>query len=87
MTAVELGQMLMDPGRLVHVPVAYGVAEGWWFQVSRRILLVPRDPPEEPGLVEILAPVGELTLIVTEPILIVARITSHPADWAFVARV
>lgn len=87
MPAVELGQMLMDPGRLVHVPVAWSTVEGWWFQVSRRILLVPRDPPEEPGLVEILAPVGELTLIATEPILIVARITSHPADWAFVARV
>lgn len=85
---VEFGRELLDPKRHVHVPVAWGTVEGWWFQVSRRIFFVTKEAPDEPGLVELLAPpVDGLVLAASEPILIVARMTEHPSDWAFVARV
>ena len=86
--SVEFGRRLMDPGRRVHVPVVAGDVEGWWLQVSRRVYFVTKDTPDEPGLVEMLAPPGEgLAFVAGEPILIVARMTEHPSDWVFVARV
>jgi hypothetical protein len=87
MPPAELGRMLLDEQHQHHVPVACGTVDGWGFQVSRRIVLVPPNTPNEPGLVEILVPVGQLTLVATEPIVVVARVTSHPADWALAARI
>jgi hypothetical protein len=62
--------------------------EGWWFQVSRRIRFWTSDTPDEPTLLEPLAPAGDrIVLVAQEPMLIVARVTEHPSDWAFAARV
>jgi hypothetical protein len=86
--AVEFGRELADPERYVQVPVVAGEVGGWWIQVSRRVRLITKDTPDDPGLVEMLAPPGDgLALVAGEPILIVARMTAHPSDWAFVARV
>jgi len=85
---LEFGHRLMDPGRHTHVPVVAGGVDGWWVQVSRRGFIVTKNTPDEPGLVEGLAPPGDgLAVVAGEPILTVARITEHPSDWAFVARV
>ena len=85
---VELGRRLMDSGRHVHVPVVAGSVEGWWVQVSRRVFIVTNDTPDHPGLVELLVPPEDgMAIVAGEPILIVARMTAHPSDWAFVARV
>jgi hypothetical protein len=84
----EFGRRLMDAGRHTHVPVVAGWFEGWWLQVSRRIQIMTNDTPDDPGLVEMLAPPGNgLAVIAGEPILIAARMTEHPSDWVFAARV
>jgi hypothetical protein len=86
--AADLCRGLMDPGRQRCVRVVAGEIPGWWFQVSRRVFFVTRDTPDEPGLVEPLAPAQDgMCLVASEPILIVARVTEHPSDWVFVARV
>ena len=86
--ALEFGRELMDQGRHVQVPVATFGVGGWWVQLSRRIYFITKDTPDEPSLVELLMPPGDgLALVAGEPILIVARMTEHPSDWAFVARV
>jgi hypothetical protein len=85
---VEFARRLMDPGRHTHVPVVSASVEGWWIQMSRRICIVTKDTPDDPGLVEMLAPPGQgMAVVAGEPILVVARMTQHPSDWAFVARV
>lgn len=86
--ASELMGGLRDPANHVHVPVASGSFEGWWVQLSRRIQLVTKDTPDEPSLVEFLAPPRSGTALVAhEPVLILARMTEHPSDWVFVARI
>jgi hypothetical protein len=85
---LELGRGLMDPARRHYVPIMSAEAPGWWVQISRRVFFITKDTPDELGLVEQLAPAGDgLALVAGEPIMIVARITEHPADWVFVARV
>jgi hypothetical protein len=85
---VEFGRRLLDPNRYVVAPVIAGEVEGWVVQVSRRIQLMTQETPGDPGLVEQLAPVQDgMAVVADEPILIVARVTEHPADWAFMARV
>ncbi len=84
----ELARALLDPGLHVQVAVVEGGVEGWWFQVSRRICFWTRDTPDEPTLLEPLVPAGDgIVLVAQEPMLIVARVTAHPSDWAFAARV
>ncbi|MGA2514812.1 MAG: hypothetical protein ABSG37_14550 [Candidatus Limnocylindrales bacterium] len=84
----DLARALLDPGLHVQVEVVEGGVEGWWFQVSRRIRFWTSDTPDEPTLLEPLAPVGDgIVLVAQEPMLIVARVTEHPSDWAFAARV
>lgn len=86
---IEFLKLLMDPNYRVSVPIAAGVRGGWWFQITRRLVWVTEDTPDEQRL---LAPLidgtdGVRALAGVEPMLILARITSHPANWAFSARI
>ena len=85
----EFLRSLLDPSNHVHVPVAFGAGGGWWFQVARRLLWVTKAT-EEQRLLEPLFPDGDdglRALVAVEPLLIVGRITSHPADWAMAVRI
>lgn len=80
---------LVDPSYHVHVPVATGVGDGWWFQITRRLMWIT-PAADEQRLVEPLFPDADealRTLVAVEPLLIAARVTSHPADWAMAARI
>ena len=82
-------QELADPSCRVHVPVATGGGEGWWFQVTRRLLWVT-PAADEQRLVEPLFPDADRalrTLAAVEPLLIAGRVTSHPTDWAMAVRI
>lgn len=87
-----LFRRLMDPGVRFHVPVLYGLIDGWWYQISRRLIWVTNETEDEGRLLELLLDEavtgGEaIPLAATEPVLIVARMTRHPFDWAFTARI
>jgi len=80
---------LLDPSYHVHVPVATGAGDGWWFQITRRLLWITPDADEQ-RLVEPLFPDADealRTLVAVEPLLIAGRVTSHPADWAMAVRI
>lgn len=80
---------LTDPLNHVHVPVATAAADGWWFQITRRLLWITHAT-EEQRLVEPLFPDGDAALramVAVEPLLIFGRVTSHPADWAMAVRI
>jgi hypothetical protein len=80
---------VLDDSNHAHVPVGWGGGDGWWFQITRRILWVT-NATEELRLVEPLFPDGDdalRRLVAVEPLLIVARITGHPADWAMAVRI
>ncbi len=85
---LEFARQLMDSGRYTHVPVAKASVPGWWIQVSRRLAIVTNDTPNDPFLVELLAPPGDgLTVVAGEPTVIIAHMTTHPSDWAMAIRV
>jgi hypothetical protein len=83
---------LMDPSLRFHVPVLGVAIDGWWFQIARRLLWVTKEMEDEGRLVELVL-TGKtsdgkaLPLAATEPLLIVARMTQQPVDWAFAARI
>jgi len=80
---------LLDASNHVHVPIAEGASGGWWFQITRRLLWTT-EATEEQRLVESLIPDGDdalRALVAVEPLLIVGRIMSHPADWAMAVRI
>jgi len=89
---VELMRRVMDPAVRFSVPilgVSYG---GWWMQIARRLIWVTSETEDEGRLLELLldkTKTGSETapLAAVEPILIVARMTRQPADWAFTARI
>jgi hypothetical protein len=87
----ELARDLAKPGRRVLVPVAAAVFEGWWIQISRRLLVVTKETPDdERDLFELLTPLVDGPpglLAASEPRLIVARLTEHPVRWAMSARI
>ena len=83
-----LVRRLMEPHRLSFIPVGAAEFKGWWIQLSRRLVVITRESPDEAHLVEPLAPLGDWgVLAAAEPRLIVARLTEHPVTWAMVARV
>jgi hypothetical protein len=83
-----LVRRLMEPHRLSFVPIGAAEFSGWWIQLSRRLVVITRESPDEAHLVEPLAPLGDWgVLAAAEPRLIVARLTEHPVTWAMVARV
>ena len=88
----ELIRRIVDPAVRFSVPI-FGVSvNGWWIQLARRLVWVTSKTEDEGRLLELLlhkAKSGSETtpLAAVEPILIVARTTRHPADWAFTARI
>jgi hypothetical protein len=88
----ELLQRIANPAVRCHVPVVGVAIGGWWFQIARRLLWVTNEVEDEGRLVELLL-ADEATaakvppLAATEPVLIVARITRQPVDWAFTVRI
>lgn len=79
---------LINPSRRVHVPIASAHANGWWFQISRRLVWISRDSPDDQRLIEpLIVEPRPLPLAAVEPTLIVARLTSHPVDWAMSVRI
>lgn len=88
----QLLRRLTDPSLRFHVPVLGVAIEGWWFQIARRLLWVTNEMEDEGRLMELVLPVktsngATLPLAATEPLLIVARMTRQPVDWAFAARI
>ncbi|WP_327431727.1 hypothetical protein [Streptomyces sp. NBC_01236] len=88
---IELFRRVMDPAVRFHIPILALSINGWWIQIARRLIWVTSETEEEGRLFEML--LNETTsggnappLAATEPILIAARLTQSPADWAFTAR-
>ena len=79
---------MMDPAVRFHVPVLRASADGWWFQIARRLIWVTSETNNEGRLLELLLD-GATTsdevipLVATEPILIAAPMTQQPVEWAF----
>lgn len=89
---MELMRRVMDPSVRFSVPILGILVGGWWIQISRRLIWVTSETEDEGRLIELLLDKrrggGEVSpLAAVEPILIVARMTRQPADWAFTARI
>ena len=89
---MELMRRVMDPAVRFSVPILGVSVGGWWIQVARRLIWVTSETEDEGRLLELLldkTKTGSETapLAAVEPILIVARMTQQPADWAFTARI
>jgi len=89
---MELMRRVMDPAVRLSVPILGVSAEGWWIQIARRLIWVTSETEDEGRLIELLVDNrrtgGEVApLAAVEPILIAARMTRQPADWAFAARI
>ena len=88
----DLFRRVMDPMFRFYVPVLGEMANGWWFQIARRLIWVTSETNGDGRLVELLLD-GETTggeavpLVATEPVLIAAPMTRQPVEWAFTARI
>ena len=88
----DLFRRVMDPAVRFYVPVLGTSAEGWWFQIARRLIWVTSETNDEGRLLELLLD-GATTsdevvpLVATEPVLIAAPMTQQPVEWAFTARI
>ena len=83
---------MMDPAVRFYVPVLRASADGWWFQIARRLIWVTSETNDEGRLLEPLldgatASDEVIPLAATEPILIAAPMTQQPLEWAFTARI
>lgn len=89
---MELFRRVMDPAVRHTVPILGVAVDGWWIQVARRLIWVTNETEDEGRLMEPLldkATTGGdvIPLAAVEPILIIARMTRQPVDWAFTARI
>jgi hypothetical protein len=89
---MELMRRVMDPAVRLSVPILAVPVGGWWIQIARRLIWVTSETEDEGRLFELqfdkTMAGGEVApLAAVEPILIVARMTRQPADWAFTARI
>jgi hypothetical protein len=89
---LELMRRVMDPAVRFSVPILAFSAEGWWIQIARRLIWVTNETEHEGRLIELLLDNPKtggkpIPLAAVEPILIAARMTRQPADWAFTARI
>jgi hypothetical protein len=88
----DIMRRVMDPAVRYSVPILGVAVEGWWIQLSRRLVWVTTETEDEGRLFELLLN-GKMSgepaspLAACEPVLIVARMTEQPADWAFTARI
>jgi hypothetical protein len=88
----EIMRRVMDSAVRLSVPILGVYAEGWWFQIARRLIWITTETEDEGRLVELLLDKTRsgreaMPLAAVEPILIAARMTRQPADWAFTARI
>ena len=88
----DLFRRVMDPAVRFYVPVLRASADGWWFQIARRLIWVTSETNDEGRLLEPLldgatASDEVIPLAATEPILIAAPMTQQPLEWAFTARI
>jgi hypothetical protein len=89
----DLMRRVMDPDFRFNVPVMGVEYGGWWFQVTRRLIWVTPETRDEGRLLEPLFDTDEITkqriapLCAAEAVLIAARMTSQPIDWAFSTRI
>jgi hypothetical protein len=79
----------LDPTNRLNVPIAAASANGWWFQITRRLRWITRDPADDHRLVQTLIQEDEALrgLVGEEPILIAARVTEHPVTLAYAFRI
>ncbi len=85
----EFLRSLLDNSNHVHVPVAAASGRGWVLQIARRLLWIT-STTEEQRLIEPLITDGDdamRALVAVEPLLIIGRVASHPADWAMAVRI
>jgi hypothetical protein len=88
----EIMRRVMDPAVRLSVPILGVSVGGWWIQIARRLIWVTSETEDEGQLIELLLDktmTGRevAPLAAVEPILIAARMTRQPADWAFTARI
>jgi len=88
----ELMRRVMDPAVRFSVPILAVYVEGWWIQIARRLIWVTSETEDEGRLIELLLDKTRtggdvLPLAAVDPIMIAARMTRQPADWAFTARI
>jgi len=88
----EIMRRVMDPAVRFTVPILGQFVEGWWVQIARRLVWITSETEDEGRLFELLVDERStggkvLPLAAVDPILIVARMTRQPADWAFTARI
>ena len=77
---------LADPTVRIHLPIATSEANGWWFQIARRLIVATsRHSRDARYVVERVF--DDLPLVATEPVLIVARMTTHPVERAYAIRI
>jgi hypothetical protein len=89
---LELFRRVMNPAVRFYVPILGVSIGGWWIQIARRLLWINNETEDEGRLIELLldssATGGDaVPLAATEPIVIAARMTRQPVDWAFSARI
>ena len=88
----ELFRSVMDPLFRFYVPVLSATDDGWWFQITRRLIWITSETNDDGRLVELLLD-GEanddkaIPLVATEPALIAVPMTRQPVEWAFTARI
>ena len=87
---MELMRRVMDPSVRVNIPIVAASYEGWWIQITRRLIWATQDTDDEGRLLEFLldedAEGRRNPLLAVEPVLIMAPMTRHPVEWAFIAR-
>ena len=88
----DLFRRVTDPAVRFHVPVLRASADGWWFQIARRLIWVTSETNNEGRMLELLLDEATTSdevvpLVATEPILIAAPMTQQPVEWAFTARI
>jgi hypothetical protein len=92
-TRQALLRRVMDPDFRFNVPVLATSIDGWWFQITRRLMWVTSETQDEGRLLELLFDEVEThdaqvsPLVAVEAVLVAVPMTSQPATWAFTARI
>lgn len=90
---MDLLRAVVDQEARFNIPVLGVGISGWWIQITRRLLWVTAETPDEGRLLEPLfdpKTEGEkppMILAAGEPVLILVRTAKHPVDWALMARI
>lgn len=86
---------VFDDEARFNVPILGVGIPGWWIQITRRLFWVTGKTPDEGRLLEpVFEPKADADggkraaiLAAGEPVLILARVTSHPVNWALTTRI